>query len=62
MFLGNGSRQSKVRLGQYYVFFLFLLTLAFYCLDRAKSMRSSLLCGVAFGLKLYVGPFLLYSW
>jgi len=60
MFLGYGSLQSNFRLGQYYVFLLFLLTLAFYCLDRGKSAASGFLCGVAFGLKLYGGPFLLY--
>ena len=60
MFLGYGSLQSNFRLGQYYIFLLFLLTLAFYCLDRGKSAASGFLCGVAFGLKLYGGPFLLY--
>jgi Glycosyltransferase family 87 len=60
MFLGYGSLQSNFRLGQYYVFLLFLLTLAFYCLDRGKSAASGFLCGVALGLKLYGGPFLLY--
>lgn len=60
MFLGYGSLQSNFRLGQYYVFLLFLLTLAFYCLDRGKSAAGGFLCGVAFGLKLYGGPFLLY--
>jgi hypothetical protein len=60
MFLGYGSLQSNFRLGQYYIFLLFLLTLAFYCLDRGKSAGSGFLCGVAFGLKLYGGPFLLY--
>ena len=60
MFLGYGSLQSNFLLGQYYVFLLFLLTLAFYCLDQGKSATSGFLCGVAFGLKLYGGPFLLY--
>ena len=60
MFLGYGSLQSNFRLGQYYVFLLFLLTLAYYCLERGKSTTSGFLCGVAFGLKLYGGPFLLY--
>jgi Glycosyltransferase family 87/WD40-like Beta Propeller Repeat len=60
MFLGYGSLQANFRLGQYYVFLLFLLTLAFYCLDQGKSAASGFLCGVAFGLKLYGGPFLLY--
>src|ERR1700692_2988780 len=60
MFLGYGSLQSNFRLGQYYVFLLFLLTLAFYCVDRGKPASGGFLCGVAFGLKLYGGPFLLY--
>jgi Glycosyltransferase family 87/WD40-like Beta Propeller Repeat len=60
MFLGYGSLESNFRLGQYYVFLLFLLTLAFYCLDRGKSAGSGFLFGVALGLKLYGGPFLLY--
>jgi Glycosyltransferase family 87/WD40-like Beta Propeller Repeat len=60
LFLGYGSLQSNFLLGQYYVFLLFLLTLAFYCLDRGKSVGSGFLCGVALGLKLYGGPFLLY--
>jgi hypothetical protein len=60
MFLGYGSLQSNFRLGQYYVFLLFLLTLAFYCVDQGKSTAGGFLCGVAFGLKLYGGPFLLY--
>jgi hypothetical protein len=59
-FLGYGSLASNFRLGQYYVFLLFVLTLAFYLLDRGKSVVSGFLCGVAFGLKLYGGPFLLY--
>jgi hypothetical protein len=60
MFLGYASLQSNFRLGQYYVFLLFLLTLAFYRLDRGKSAAAGFLCGIAFGLKLYGGPFLLY--
>lgn len=60
MFLGYGSLQSNFRLGQYYVFLLFLLTLAFCCLDQGLSTTGGFLCGVAFGLKLYGGPFLLY--
>lgn len=60
MFLGYGSLQSNFRLGQYYVFLLFLLTLAFFCLDRKQSISAGFACGVAFGLKLYGAPFLLY--
>src|SRR5262249_24451048 len=60
MFLGYGSLHSNFRLGQYYIFLLFLLTLAFYCLKRGKSIASGFLCGFGLGLKLYGGPFLLY--
>lgn len=60
VFFGYSSLQSNFRLGQYYVFLLFLLTLAFYCLEKGKSTTGGFLCGVALGLKLYGGPFLLY--
>ncbi len=59
-FFGFGSLYSNFLLGQYYVFLLFFLTLAFYSLDRGKQIASGFLTGVAFGLKLYGGPFLLY--
>jgi hypothetical protein len=59
-FLGFGSLYSNFYYGQYYVFLLFLLTLAFHCLDSKKSTASGFLSGVAFGLKLYGGPLLLY--
>jgi hypothetical protein len=60
MFLGLGSLYSNFYYGQYYIFLLFLFTLAFYCLDHRKSTASGFLSGVAFGLKLYGGPLLLY--
>jgi hypothetical protein len=59
-FAGFGSLYSNFVIGQYYVFLLFLFTLAFYCLDRGKQLAGGFLCGVAFGLKLYGGPFLVY--
>jgi hypothetical protein len=59
-FLGFGSLYSNFLYGQYYVFLLFLLTVSFYCLDRGKFAASGLISGVAFGLKLYGGPLLLY--
>jgi hypothetical protein len=59
-FLGLGALYSNFLYGQYYVFLLFLMTLAFYCLERGRSAASGTLCGLAFGLKLYGGPFLLY--
>ena len=51
---------SNFLLGQYYVFLLFLLTLAFYLLHRERSWSSGFVAGVAFALKLYGGPLLLY--
>jgi Glycosyltransferase family 87 len=59
-FCGYFSLRTNFLFGQYYVFLLFLLTFAFYCLDRKKDVESGLLAGLAFGLKLYGGPFLLY--
>lgn len=59
-FLGYGTLHTNFLLGQYYVFLLFLLTLAFYCLKQERARCSGFLLGTAFGLKLYGGPFLLY--
>ena len=59
-FLGFGSLYSNFYYGQYYVFLLFLLTAAFFFLDRGKSAASGFVAGLAFGLKLYGGPLLLY--
>jgi hypothetical protein len=59
-FCGIGSLHTNFLFGQYYVFLLFLLTFAWYCLYRNHAYSSGLFCGVAFGLKLYGGPFVLY--
>jgi hypothetical protein len=59
-FCGYFSLRTNFLYGQYYIFLLFLLTLTFYCLNRGKQTTSGALAGVAFGLKLYGGPFLLY--
>jgi hypothetical protein len=59
-FSGYYSLYLNFLYGQYYVFLLFLLTLSYYYLRRGNSLASGLLAGVAFGLKLYGGPFLLY--
>ena len=59
-FCGYFSLRANFVLGQYYVLVLFLLTLAFYCIDRGKSWLGGAMSGVAFGLKLYGGPLLLY--
>jgi hypothetical protein len=42
------------------VFLLFLLTLAFYFLDRGRVGTGGFVSGLAFVLKLYGGPLLLY--
>jgi Glycosyltransferase family 87 len=47
-------------LGQYYVFLLFLLTLAVHCLERKRATAGGFLCGATFGLKVYGAPFLFY--
>jgi hypothetical protein len=59
-FCGYFSLRTNFLYGQYYVFLLFLLTLSFYCLHRGNHTLSGLVAGLAFGLKLYGGPFLLY--
>jgi len=57
---GFFSLRNNFMYGQYYVFLLFLLTLAFYCIHRGKFWLSGVMSGIAFGLKLYGGPLLLY--
>jgi Glycosyltransferase family 87/WD40-like Beta Propeller Repeat len=59
-FLGYGTLHANFLLGQYYVFLLFLLVVAFYFLKQEKARCSGCLLGTAFALKLYGGPFLLY--
>lgn len=59
-FCGYFSLRTNFLFGQYYVFLLFLLTLAFYSLHRNKQLPAGILTGIAFALKLYGGPFLLY--
>jgi Glycosyltransferase family 87/WD40-like Beta Propeller Repeat len=59
-FCGYFSLRNNFRYGQYYIFLLFLLTLAFYFLDRKSYALGGFLTGIAFALKLYGGPFLLY--
>ena len=57
---GWGSLQSNLTLGQYYIFLLFLLTLAFYCIHRGQGFAGGSFMGLAFGLKLYGAPFFLF--
>jgi hypothetical protein len=59
-FCGYGSLATNFGLGQYYVFLLFLITLTVYLLRAGRSGAGGFLSGVAFGLKLYTGPIILY--
>jgi hypothetical protein len=59
-FCGYGSLATNFGLGQYYVFLLFLITLTVYLLRVGRSAAGGFLSGVAFGLKLYTGPIILY--
>lgn len=47
-------------MGQYYLFFLLLLTSAVWCLLRDRPATGGALMGAIFGLKLYTAPFILY--
>jgi hypothetical protein len=58
-FCGYFSLRTNFHFGQYYVFLLFLLTVAFYLLDRKSDWMGGVTTGIAFGLKLYGGPLLL---
>jgi hypothetical protein len=60
VFCGYFSLRTNFLYGQYYVFLLFLLTLAFYFLHRKNHLLGGCITGIVFGLKLYGGPFLLY--
>src|SRR5262249_10178321 len=59
-FAGFGSLYSNFFYGQYYVFLLLLLTAAVYFLERKRMAASGLAAGLAFCLKLYGGPLVLY--
>jgi Glycosyltransferase family 87 len=59
-FCGFFSLRANFVYGQYYVFLLFLLTLVFYFIRRKKCGLAGAMSGIAFGLKLYGGPLLLY--
>lgn len=59
-FCGFYSLRTNFLYGQYYVFLLFLLTLAYFLLVRGGSLASGCVAGIAFALKLYAGPLLLY--
>jgi hypothetical protein len=57
---GYASLKSNFLLGQYYVFLLFLLTLAVWSLVRGLAFTGGFWMGVVCMLKLYTAPFLLY--
>jgi hypothetical protein len=59
-FCGYFSLRANFVLGQYYVFLLFLLTLAFCFLHRGEYRLGGVMSGIVFGLKLYGGPLFLY--
>jgi hypothetical protein len=58
--LARTALQSNFILGQYYLFVLFLLTLAAWCLLRGKHLTAGALLGIIFAVKLYTAPFLFY--
>lgn len=59
-FCGSFSLYINFLYGQYYIFLLFLLAASFYFLSRGNPFASGFLAGVAFVLKLYAGPLLLF--
>ncbi|MGA3185680.1 MAG: glycosyltransferase 87 family protein [Bryobacteraceae bacterium] len=59
-FAGYESLASNFLLGQYYVFLLFLITLALWGLATARSITGGFVMGVACMLKLYTAPFFFY--
>lgn len=59
-FAGYGTLHRNFLLGQYYVFLLFLLVLAFYLLSRNNRYGGGFVFGTACALKIYGGPLLLY--
>jgi Glycosyltransferase family 87/WD40-like Beta Propeller Repeat len=59
-FCGFVSLRSNFMYGQYYIFLLFLLTLVYYFLWRGQPIAAGGIAGIAFALKLYAGPLLLY--
>lgn len=59
-FCGSLALYMNFLYGQYYVFLLFLLTTSFYFLERGAESASGFVAGLAFGLKLYGGPLILF--
>ena len=59
-FCGYFSLRPNLLYGQYYLFLLFLFTAAYYLLHHKYDTGCGVTTAIAFGLKLYGGPFLLY--
>jgi hypothetical protein len=59
-FCGYAALDRNFVLGQYYVCLLFLLTLSFFLLQYWRPTPAGISAGIAFGLKLYGGPLLVY--
>jgi Glycosyltransferase family 87/WD40-like Beta Propeller Repeat len=58
--LAYASLATNLLLGHYYVFLLFLLAGAVWCLLRGREFSGGALLGLIFALKLYAAPFLLF--
>jgi len=58
--LSYSALSANFRLGQYYIFVLWLLVTGFYCLLRGRETAGGALLGLIFALKLYTAPFALY--
>jgi len=58
--LSYSALSANFRLGQYYIFLLWLLVAGFYCLLRGRETAGGALLGLIFALKLYTAPFALY--
>src|SRR5579862_4805801 len=54
------SLAQNLVLGHYYIFLLFLLSCAVFCLLRGREFAGGALMGLIFSLKLYAAPFLLF--
>ena len=58
--LAHNALANNLRLGQYYLLLLLLLTLGCWSLLRGREWLGGALLGVVFALKLYTAPFVLY--
>jgi hypothetical protein len=59
-FCGYFALNANFILGQYYVFLLFLLTATVYLMHKEQFWAAGAIAGLAFALKLYGGPYLLF--